>query len=79
MAILFEVISVIGTVIWEMIKCFFHHRGRKFTLVPGNETNTWGLHACRYDSPLFGSSDNCCDGSSCTYKESHKDIITSKE
>ncbi len=23
MAILFEVISVIGTVIWEMIKCFF--------------------------------------------------------
>lgn len=23
MAILFEVISVLGTVIWEMIKCFF--------------------------------------------------------
>lgn len=23
MAIFFEVISVIGTVIWEMIKCFF--------------------------------------------------------
>ena len=42
-------------------KVFFHHRGRKFTLVPGNETNTWGLHACRYDSPLFGSPDNNCD------------------